>query len=270
MARLQEMTMNRGNRTLLLLALAAGLVAAVVVFVAVNSGDDEKTATVAEGVTTSPVVVASQNISAGTEITADMLTTAEVPEALLISGAYTETAPLVGQKARVPILSGEQVPASKVGTQARDEGLALVVPRGMRGLGVEIREVTAVGGLTLPGDRVDVYATYIDDDADGVQHVRVYKILDNIEVLSVAQKAQEPAPAATAGAEAPELSTSGQLPDDLDTQPNAGTVTVSVDPGQTRILVCAQESSDRVWLALRSFGEPPAAPESVSLPPECQ
>ena len=65
MARLQEMTMNRGNRTLLLLALAAGLVAAVVVFVAVNSGDDEKTATVAEGVTTSPVVVASQNISAG-------------------------------------------------------------------------------------------------------------------------------------------------------------------------------------------------------------
>jgi len=270
MARLQEMAMNRGNRTLLLLALAAGLVAAVLVFAALSQGDDDKTATVSEGDNTAPVVVASQNISPGTEITADMLRTIAVPEALLIKGAYTETAPLVGQKARVPILSGEQVPASKVGVQDRDEGLALVVPKGMRGLGVTIQEVTAVGGLTLPGDRVDVYASYIDEEAGGVRHVRVYKILDNTEVLSVAQTAQEPAPAATAGAEAPQLSTSGQLPDNLDEQPKAGTVTVSVDPNQAHLLICAQESADRVWLALRSFGEPPAAPESVSVPPECR
>ena len=270
MAKLQELTLKGNNRALLLLALIAGLVAAVLVFVAVNSSDDDKTATVAEGVTTSPVVVAAQNISAGTEITADMLKVIEVPEALLIAGAYTETAPLVGQKVRVPILSGEQVPASKVGVQDKDEGLALVVPKGMRGLGVSIKEVTAVGGLTLAGDRVDVYATFIDDDADGVEHVRVYKILDNIEVLSVAQKAQEPVPAATAGAEDPQLSTSGQLPEDLDEEPGASTVTVSVDPYQTGILVCAQVSADSVWLALRSFGEPPADPQLVSVPPECQ
>ncbi len=242
--------MNRGSRMLLFLALAAGLVAAVLVFVALSQDGDE-TVTVSEGETGASVVVASQNISAGTEITQEMLKTIEVPEALLIAGAYTDASSLVGQKARVPILSGEQVPASKIGVQNRDEGLALVVPKGMRGLGVSIQEVTAVGGLTLPGDRVDVYATYIDEDDNGVKHVRIYKILDNTEVLSVAQKAQEPVPAPTAGAEEAQLSTSGQLPDDLDEQPHAGTVTVSVDPNQASLLVCAQESAHRVWLALR-------------------
>lgn len=269
MARLQDVAMNRGNRALLLLALGAGLVAAALVFVALSQGNEEKTTIVAEGTNTAPVVVASQNISAGTEITADMVKVIEVPKELLIVGAYTETVPLVGQKARVPILSGEQVPASKVGAQDKEEGLALVIPKGMRGLGVSIKEVTAVGGLTLPGDRVDVYAAYVDDD-DGVKHVRVYKILDNTEVLSVAQKAQQPAPAPAADAEAPQLSTSGQLPENLDEQPDAGTVTVSVDPAQAGILVCAQESADQVWLALRSFGEPPAGAETVSVPPECQ
>ena len=270
MARLQEMTMNRGNRTLLLLALAAGLVAAVLVFVALSQSDDEKTTTVSEGVPVASVVVAAQNISAGREITADMVKVSEVPRDLLIAGAFTDTAPLVGQKARVPILSGEQIPASKVGTQSKDEGLALVVPKGMRGVGISIKEVTAVGGLTLPGDRVDVYATYVDEEQDGIRHVRVYKILDNTEVLSVAQEAQQPAPATNSGADAPQVATSGQLPDDLNEQPRAGTVTVSVDPVQTGLLVCAQESADTVWLALRSFGEPAADPQLISVPPECQ
>jgi len=269
MARLQEMTMNRGNRALLFLALGAGIVAAVLVFVAISEGGKDETTTVSDGVTSATVVVASQNISAGTEITADMLRISEVPEDLLIAGAFTDTAPLVGQKARVPILEGEQVAVSKVGAQGKDDGLALVVPGGMRGLGVSIKEVTNVGGLTLPGDRVDVYAAYVDDE-NGVQRVRVYKILDNTEVLSVAQEAQEPLPAPTAGAEAPELSTSGQLPDDIDEQPDAGTVTVSVNPGEAQLLVCAQVSADSVWLALRSFGEPPADPQLVSVPPECQ
>ena len=270
MARLQGMAMNKGNRTLLLLALAAGLVAAVLVFVALSQNDDNKTTTVAPGSDVASVVVASQNISQGTEISADMLKVIDVPKALLVTGAFTETAPLVGQKARVPILSGEQVPASKVGTQDKDKGLSGVVPRSMRGLGISIKEVTAVGGLTLAGDRVDVYAAFVDEEENGVKHVRVYKILDNTEVLSVAQEAQKPAPAPTAGADGAKLSTSGQLPENLDEQPKAGTVTVSVDPGQASLLICAQEAADQVWLALRSFGEPPADAQTISVPPECQ
>jgi Flp pilus assembly protein CpaB len=265
MARLQELTMNRGSRMLLILALAAGLVAAVLVFVALSQ-DEDNTATVSEGDSSATVVVASQNIGAGTEITSEMLKTIEVPEALLIAGAYTDATALVGQKVRVPILSGEQVPSSKVGAPNEGAGLSYVVPKGMRGLGVTIEQVTAVGGLLLSGDHVDVYAAYEDDDGNW----RVYKILDNTEVLSVAQQAQEPLPAPTAAAEAQsQLSTAGQLPDDLDEQPSAATVTVSTNLAETILLVCAQESAARVWLGLRPFGDP-VAPETVEIPPACQ
>ncbi len=264
MARLQQLTMTRGNRILLFLAVAAGLVSAVLVFVALSdSGSD--TTTVSGGSDNVKVVVASGNISAGTKISDGMVKTIEVPKALLITGAYTDVSSLVGQKARVPILEGEQIPASKIGSNIKEDGLGGVVPSGMRGLGVKIEQVTAVGGNLLTGDHVDVYAAYEDDNGK----VRVYKILDKTEILSVAQKAQEPLPAATAAPDQPQLSTSGQLPSDLKEQPNASTVTVSANPGETSLLVCAQQSADRVWLALRPFGDP-AAPETVQVPPECQ
>ena len=273
MARIQGMTMTRGSRMLLFLAIAAGLVAAVLVFVALSQNDDG-TVTVSPGEGSAKVVVAAQNIPAGTEITQDMVKTLEVPEALLVAGAYTESATLVGQTARIPILSGEQIPASKIGAADDGEGLSFVVPKGKRAVSVSINEVTAVGGLLRPGDRVDVFVSYVEDSADGQSfgRVLVYTILQDIEVLSVAQEAQTPLPA-PATDQAPEgqqgLSTSGQLPEDVKEQPNAGTVTVAVDPAQARLLVCTQDGADNVWLALRAFGE--AAPvEGSAVPPACQ
>jgi len=45
------------------------------------------------------------------------------------------------------------------------------------------------------------------------------------------------------------------LPDDVDEQPGASTVTVALDPAQVQALVSAQEVAERVWLTLRPFGE---------------
>ncbi len=273
MARLQGMTMTRGSRMLLFLAIAAGLVAAVLVFVALSQ-DDDGTATVSSGEGSAKVVVAAQNIPAGTEITQEMVKTLEVPEALLVAGAYTESATLVGQTARIPILSGEQIPASKIGAADDGEGLSFVVPKGKRAMSISIDEVTAVGGLLRPGDKVDIFASYIEESEDrqSFDRVLVYTILQDIEVLSVAQEAQEPLPA-PATDQAPEgqqeLPTSGQLPEDVKEQPNAGTVTVAVDPGQARLLVCTQDGADDVWLALRAFGEAPPT-EGSAIPPACQ
>ncbi len=259
MARLQEMAMNRGSRMLLFLALAAGLVAAVLVFVALSQGDDE-TVTVSEGETGASVVVASQNISAGTEITQEMLKTIEVPEALLIAGAYTDASTLVGQKSRVAILSGEQIPASKIGAQGDDDGLSYVVPKGMRAVAVQVQDLTAFGGLALPGNRVDIVGAFRIESAPGLSDdediMRVQTILQNVEILAVAQEAQEPVPAASAADDpASELATSGQLPDDVDEQPGASTITLALDPQQAQALISAQEVAERVWLTLRPFGE---------------
>jgi len=259
MARLQELTMTRGNRLLLALALAAGLVAAVLVFVVLQNNDEE--AAVSGGGGTVSVVVAAQDINAGTEITSEMVKVVEIPESLLISSAAADAQLIVGQTARVRILQGEQLAPSKVGVQNDGEGLAFVVPLGMRAVAIDVEEVTAVGGLLLPGSKVDVISAqrYFNEPglAENEELLRVTTILQNVEVLSVAQEAQEPAP--RGGATEPEspadAPTSGEIPGDSEEQPRAGTVTVALTPAQVQLLIQAQETADHVWLSLRAFGD---------------
>ena len=105
-------------------------------------------------------MVAAQDISAGTEITEDMVEVNEVPEDLLVTGTYDDTELVVGEQAKVAILEGEQLSSAKIGLAVPEDGLAGVVPTGMRGISLQVEEKTAVGGLLLPGDRVDVYVTY--------------------------------------------------------------------------------------------------------------
>src|SRR2546428_12936772 len=102
MARIQGMALNRNNRGLLILAIAAGLVTAVLVFVALanNGGDSGKTSTAA---VTSKALVAEQAIPAGTVITSGMVKVEEVPDNLLVPGAFADSSPVVGQAARYPI-----------------------------------------------------------------------------------------------------------------------------------------------------------------------
>jgi pilus assembly protein CpaB len=267
MARLQELTMTRGNRLLLALALAAGLVAAVLVFVALQGDGDG--ATVSSGGGTVSVVVAAQDISAGTEISSDMLRVIELPEDLLVAGTAEDTELVVGQTARVKILAGEQVATSKVGAENETEGLSGVVPLGMRGFSVDVEEVRAVGGLLRPGTRVDVWVALVienDPDTEDDDVVTSRLVLQDIEVLSVAQEAQEPAPATVQEEATNQVPTSGQLPNEVDEQPRAGSVTLAVTPAQAGILVCAQEHSrERVWLALRAFGEPRVAADQTTV-----
>lgn len=60
------------------------------------------------------VVVAKQDIPAGSIISAETLSVAEVPERLLVYGAWSETEPLIGQVTRVQIVAGEQITTDKL------------------------------------------------------------------------------------------------------------------------------------------------------------
>jgi len=260
MARIQGLTISRGNRGLLILALITGLVAAIVVFVALSQGggggDNAKPGSAVT--TTSAVVVAKSDIAAGTEITADMVEVIEVPDSLLVRDAFTSTQLVVGEAARYPIAAGEQVTRARVGANAEGDGLAFVVPAGMRAIAVSVDEITGVGGLILPGDRADVIAV-ISDQAGADNPDRVVTVLQDVEVLAVAQSAQEPVPAAdeeaAAQAETDGASTtSGQLPEDAEPQPSARTVTLALTPEQVQLLALVQEEGS-IYLSLRRFGD---------------
>lgn len=251
MARVAELTMAGGNRRMLLLALIAGLVAAIVVFVAVQSSGGDSSSS--SGPVTATVVAAG-DIAAGSTIEADDVTVTDVPNSLLIAGAFTDTSAAVGQAARVAIAQGEQISPNKLGSPAKSaDGLNSVVPQGKRGMSIPVEEVTGVGGNLLPGDHVDVLAAFITpDQANG--GFAVSTILQNIEILAVAQEAQRPVAAPATGA-TDQTTTSGLLPTDPKTKPNADSVTLAVDPQQAELLAGIQQTASKIFLTLRAYGD---------------
>jgi Flp pilus assembly protein CpaB len=163
------------------------------------------------------------------------------------------------------VLKGEQLSSAKIGLPVPEDALSGVVPAGMRGIALEVREVTAVGGLLLPGDRVDVILTYKIVRAPGLAEdeyiLRTQTLLQDIEVLSVAQEAQEPTSQRASGEDTQEDTavTSGQLPEDVEEQPTATTVTLALTPEQTLILANAQSpefgEGANIFTSLRAFGD---------------
>lgn len=273
MARIQELAMARGSRRLLLLAILAGLAAAALVFLALAQSDSGGGPTPGPALA-SKAVVADQNIKAGTTISAEMVVVLDVPQDLLIPGAFADTTNIIGKQARYPIAKGDLISPSKIGVEAGGDGLQYVLPPGKRAMSVEVREVTAVGGLLLPGNRVDLIVTFVEDQgtdtaADDV--LVVMTILRDVEVLAVAQSAQEAVPVSESTTDpVTEGTTSGAVPEDTKVQPGAGTVTVALDPVQVELVACVQDLSgvERVWASLRPFGEaPPVVPMEV--PGEC-
>lgn len=247
-------TSQRTNWALLLLAVLLALVAAVLVFAALSKGGGEEET--AAPVTTS-VVVVSHDIPARTKLTEEMLEVQQVPPDAALRNGFTATTPLIGQVTRYPLVEGEQMTALKVGPQGQeeDDGLSFVIPAGRRALAVSVTEVTGVGGLLLPGDMVDVIVVLDEGD---VGTDKAVTLLQNIEVLAVAQEAQEPLPPAQAAADgetaSQETRALGERPEDIEPQPNARTVTLAVTPEETQLLALAQEKGKLV-LALRPFGE---------------
>ncbi len=271
MARMQGLSLAGGNRGLLIIAAIAGIAAAVLFIAAVNSGGGgSSTSATSE---TAPVVVAATEISVGEEIRANMVEVKSVPNELVVTGAFPAVDTAVGQRARVPVAAGEQITPAKVGAPTEGAGLGYVLPPGKVAVGVEVSEATQAGGNLLPGDHIDLLATFQPTEAGAP--VVVYTFLRDLEVLSVAQEAQEAvtaAPDAPGGTDDASLTTSGEVPKDVKEQPSAVTVTVAVDPSQAQLVSCIQDHPNvsRVWLTLRAFGEP--APAEVMTVPQgyCQ
>jgi len=260
MARTYELGEARNSRGLLPLAVVSGLVAAVLVFVALaRAGDDGRPGSGAPG-STLRVVIAQQNIPARAEIGPAMVSVVEVPGNLAVDGALDNVESLIGETTRYPIAAGQQVTLAGVGTQPNEESVSVIVPKGLRALSVEIDEIRGVGGLILPGDRVDVIAVLTAETA-GVDSA--VTTLQGIEVLAVGQTSQEALPPAE-GEEGAESGASGQRPADAQPQPEARTITLALTPEQAQQLALVQENGT-IWLSLRRFGDdaPVELPEST-------
>jgi len=250
---------TRGSgRGLLLLALLFAAVAAVLAFVALSRTSDSNKDKAAAA-DTAKVVVASRDISARTDLKSEMLKTIDVPVDSVLADSYSSTSAIIGKTTRYPLAENEQVTALKIGVTEdnKDQGLSSVLPAGMRAFSITVSEESGVGGLILPGDLVDVIAIF-GGDLVGVD--KAVTLIQNIEVLAVAQAAQEPIPPAAdttpdGRAATPVASgTLGERPEDVKPNPSARTVTLAVTQDQAQLLALVQAQGD-LALSLRSFGD---------------
>ncbi len=246
-------TPERTGRVMFLAAVILAAIASVLVYVALqDQGGGEASPVVAE---TASVVVMARDVPANITLTEEMLDVQSIPVEAVLDGTYATADALVGLPTRFPMAKGEQLTPLKVGLDAiaDEKDIALLLPAGTRGFAVEVSEITGVGGLLLPGNVVDVIA-FFDERQTGVD--KVVTLLQNLQVVSVAQEAQEPIPAYAASNDdgAAVAGILAQRPDDVERQPGARTVTLAVTPSQAQMLVLAQEKGT-IWLALRPLDD---------------
>ncbi len=250
MAQAITATSEGRSKLMVLAALLFAAIAAVFVYAALQSrgGGDESAPIVSSDTTV--VVVAARDVAANTILTAGMVEVREVPLGSQLGNVFASTAGVVGLPTRFPLEAGEQITPQKVGLNRIDDenDVALVLPPGRRAFAVEVREVTGVGGLLLPGHFVDVIAVFSERFADTSSAVM---ILQDVELLAVGQQSQQPFPAAEEGG----ITISGRRPDDAEGQPDAGTATLAVTPEDAQLLALVQDSGAAIWLSLRPIGD---------------
>lgn len=220
----------------------------------------------ASAVETSAVLVADTDIEAGATLAADDLRIVQVPEDSVLGGALTSVEEAEGRLLRYPVSAGEQVLTTRLIGEAgpASAGLAFVVPDGLRAVSVPVTEITAAGGLIVPGDRVDVLAAVrqeqvpsstgeppsAEDEAAAASNrydgTAVVTVLQDALVLAVGQALADPSSASR--------EPGAQRMDEATAEPKAASVTLAVDPEEAQRLFMAVNDG-AIGLALRGFGD---------------
>ena len=257
----QFITRAQGDKTqryVFYLGLLLAAIAAIIVFVAVNTADSGS-----GGSGNIPVVVAKGAIPGQTRITGDQLKVEFISPDEANADAFTSRTQLIDRVVTEDIAEGAQILPSMVSDTAGD-GLAFKVSQGMRAISVEVQEVVTAGGNIVPGDHMDMVGVFQVESVEAANHllaqlgtsyqvaepqltpvdattqeedqgpqsfVLTVTLLQNVKVLGLAQTLT---PTTTGGTLAEEV-------EEADTDPRAATATLQVTPNQAQMLTTADE-----------------------------
>jgi pilus assembly protein CpaB len=139
-----------------------------------------------------PVVVAARGLARGSVLDPSSVREESVPELFLPPGALRSLEPALGRILSADVASGEVLTTTRLAP--RGGPVASLVPPGLRAV-----PVTAAIPRTalVPGDRVDVLATFAPGGASGGPHAET--VASEAEILLVVEPAgfEEPVEAAT-------------------------------------------------------------------------
>jgi pilus assembly protein CpaB len=180
---------------------------------------------------TKTVVVASQPLRFGHQLSPQTLREVAWPEGAVPAGTFTTIADLLAPGKRIVLYSiepNEPILASKITGPGQKGTLSAILQEGMKAITVRVNDVEGVAGFVLPGDHVDVLMTRNNDKNSTTTDL----VLQNIRVLAVDQIADNAADKPTV----------------------VRAVTLEVDTGAAQRLSLAS-TAGAISLALRKAGE---------------
>ncbi|WP_070962491.1 Flp pilus assembly protein CpaB [Vibrio sonorensis] len=133
-----------------------------------------------------PVVVAALEITAGSVIEQQHISTKLLEKDWRDDNQYTSEEELLGQVVANTIYAGEIITVQRLSNPGEGSTLAALIPENKRAVTIRVDDVIGVAGFLLPGNKVDVLNTvkYSETSANTVT------VLKDIKVLAVDQTAK--------------------------------------------------------------------------------
>jgi pilus assembly protein CpaB len=178
--------MRRQTLVIPIALLLAVMAAAGVVLYTMNVKQDATT-----GGPTSTVVVAAQDVPAGTQLDAlieeGKLIEQQIPRNYIVPGAVGTLEELQGKTAGQPLLEGEQILENRIAELGAVPGGGLGIPEGFTAFTVELRPDQGVANQLHRGDHVRVFSTFSDRSGSKA----TVAILSDVMVLDVISLGEE-------------------------------------------------------------------------------
>ncbi len=226
-----------------LIAVVLALFVAVGVFIMVNSMMNKKPEVKTKEVViqATEVLVAKTDIALGQVVTDQHMKFIKWPRNAVQRGFLTSRdrgirSKLAGSIARAPMIAGEVITKQKLIKPGQGGVLAAILSKGMRAIAVPISQKSAVGGLVLPNDHVDVLLTRELKGPNGNSQLISDTLFRNVRVLAIGQEIETKEGRKTTGGR------------------NSTTATLELSPRQSEMMALAIKSGT-ISLALRSVAD---------------
>lgn len=236
----------------LIVAGAAGLIAVLLINNLIQQKTEEaKKRAISAQKNLSTVVVARQDIPAGTALKESLLKEETVYKDMLQPRAAISIDRVIDKITLAPISKGEQVLLSKISLSGQEGSLSMKVPSGKRAITIPVDNISSVGGMVRPGDHVDIVGMVpipaVNAEGKQVTQMTTMPLFQDVLVLAVGQEFTS-----IPGAKKEEKAVSAVI------------ITLALSAQEANLIAFVQEQG-KIRLILRSPGDTqvqPVAPAS--------
>ncbi len=166
----------------LIMALISGLLASVTVMKYIKDQQNK-----VEKVETVKVVVAKEQIPAGTAVLSEQVEIKEREKDTVPVGTFDKVDALEERVARTTIYPGEVILQERLITPGTPGGLPAMIPEGYRAITLRVDDTKSVAGFVRPGHYVDILVTADIEEENG-SDTKCKVILQNVKVLATGQE----------------------------------------------------------------------------------